>query len=231
MAGATGVVLAEHSARAWSTECRAGRGAVVLGRPPQVTCLLYSAIVPSTQPSSTGKSHSQNQFKWSSIVSGGDRAGYSGCTRPDLPHRWAFLKTKRAETFPPHLPDVSTPAPTYWLGKGNIICCKLYVLGLNIILTSCFFHSLELWFGSFTILRPLKWCADFDILLLIKNSCRFISLLWVKGEGPALWLMKEAPSLPPQRAGSFHFIHLGQEQRLPLKLSQITQEPLKCLCV
>ena len=86
MAGATGVVLAEHSPRAWSTECRAGRGAVVLGRPPQVICLLYSATVPSIQPSSTGKSHSQNQFKWSSIVSGGDRAGYLGCTRPDLPH-------------------------------------------------------------------------------------------------------------------------------------------------
>lgn len=86
MAGATGVVLAEHSPRACSTECRACRGAVVLGRPLQVICLLYSATVPSTQPSSTGKSHSQNQFKWSSIVSGGDRTGYLGCIRPDLPH-------------------------------------------------------------------------------------------------------------------------------------------------
>ena len=54
---------------------------------------------------------------------------------------------------------------------------------------------------------------------------------WVKGEGPALWLVKEAPSLPPQRAGSFPVIQLGQEQRLPLKLSQIEQEHRKRLCV
>lgn len=53
MAGATGVMLAEHSARAWSTECRVGRGAVVLGRPPQVICLL------SNSPQHTAQFHWQ----------------------------------------------------------------------------------------------------------------------------------------------------------------------------